>query len=258
MQLMLDGKTLDGVAIERLKAFEPPEGYYLAFSGGKDSICIYDLAVRAKVKFDAHYNVTGIDPPELVKFIKVNYPTVIRDMPEMSIWRWIEKKGLPTRVNRWCCEKLKERGGHGRRVVTGIRWAESNKRSKRQLTEACYKDKLKVYVNPIIDWQDIDVWQYINERNLEYCCLYNEGFKRIGCIMCPMAGMRKEEGNATLKFVTHGVDRAFRYFEGYGISNHIKPDSKSNPFKDKEEYWNWWLSGKSIDDYLESQEVAFE
>lgn len=57
-------------AIDRFKAFEPEDGYYLAFSGGKDSVVIKRLAEMANVKFDAHYNITSVDPPELVKFIK--------------------------------------------------------------------------------------------------------------------------------------------------------------------------------------------
>jgi len=65
----LFGKVNDEIAIERIKSFEPPEGYYVAFSGGKDSIVVLDLVKRAGVKYDAYYHVTGIDPPELVHFI---------------------------------------------------------------------------------------------------------------------------------------------------------------------------------------------
>ncbi|GAH28018.1 unnamed protein product, partial [marine sediment metagenome] len=70
------GEIIDKVqtAIDRLKQFEPPEGYYLAFSGGKDSIVIKELADMAGVSYDAHYNNTTIDPPELVYFIKDIYP----------------------------------------------------------------------------------------------------------------------------------------------------------------------------------------
>lgn len=63
-------------AVERLKLFEPSEGYYLAFSGGKDSVCIKALANMAKVKYHAHYNIVGVDPPELVDFIKKHHPDV--------------------------------------------------------------------------------------------------------------------------------------------------------------------------------------
>ena len=78
LKLSTDGQLLDKVemAIKRLQAFCPEEGYYVAFSGGKDSQCAYHLCEMAGVKFDAHYCVTSIDPPELVRFIKKNYPDV--------------------------------------------------------------------------------------------------------------------------------------------------------------------------------------
>lgn len=42
-------------------------------------------------------------------------------------------------------------------------------------------------LNPIIDWDESDVWEFIREYNVSYCKLYDEGFKRLGCIGCPMA-----------------------------------------------------------------------
>ena len=110
----LFGKTADKVqiAIERIKHFEPPEGYYLAFSGGKDSQTIYHLAEEAGVRFDAHYNLTTVDPPELVYFILENYPDAIIDKPELTMWQLIIKHlGPPNRWMRYCCRELKEHGG---------------------------------------------------------------------------------------------------------------------------------------------------
>ena len=125
------------IAIDRLRAFEPPEGYFVAFSGGKDSQCIYHLCEMAGVKFDAHYSVTSVDPPELVRFIKQHYPDVSIDIPHdkdgkpITMWNLIPKKCTPpTRIVRYCCEKLKESGGEGRLTVTGVRWAESANRKK--------------------------------------------------------------------------------------------------------------------------------
>lgn len=122
-------------AIKRLQSFEPPEGYFVAFSGGKDSQCIYHLCQMAGVKFDAHYNVTSVDPPELVQFIKRQYPDVIFDLPRyangerITMWNLIPKHLMPpTVVTRYCCEALKESNGEGRVVVTGVRWAESARR----------------------------------------------------------------------------------------------------------------------------------
>ena len=68
-------------SIERLKAFCPPEGYYLAFSGGKDSCVCKALLDMSGCKYDAHYRVTGIDPPELVRFIREFHPDVSFEVP---------------------------------------------------------------------------------------------------------------------------------------------------------------------------------
>lgn len=214
-QTSLDDKVQR--AIERLRAFEPPEGYYLAFSGGKDSLCIYHLAKEAGVKFDAHNNHTTVDPPELVRFVRENYPDVIIEKPRMTMWQLIvAKRRPPTRMARYCCDVLKEQGGQGRFCVTGVRWAESSKRRNnraaiellktksskpmlfndndeaRMMMETC-RLKGKQILNPIIDWEDEDVWAYIKSRGLRYCSLYDEGFDRLGCIGCPMAGQAGRE-----------------------------------------------------------------
>ena len=69
-QTNFNGLNMVDVAIKRIQMFEPPEGYYLAFSGGKDSVVIKYLADMANVKYDAHYNLTSIDHPKLVQFVK--------------------------------------------------------------------------------------------------------------------------------------------------------------------------------------------
>lgn len=179
------------IAIENLKYYEREEGYYLAFSGGKDSIVIKELANMAKVKYDAHYSVTTIDPPELIYFMRKHYPDVVWDRPDEPFLTRMIKKGFPQRQRRWCCAEYKERGGSGRLVITGIRKAESNKRAGRQMVESCYKDDTKQYLNIIINWKDEDVWEFIRNRKLSYCRLYDEGFKRIGCVFCPMASKQR-------------------------------------------------------------------
>lgn len=148
-QLNIYGKDKVQVAIDRFKTFEPmagEDGYYLAFSGGKDSSVIKAIADMSGVKYEAHYTHTSVDPPELVRFIKENHPDVMVDMPrypddyknpklagrQITMWNLIpEKKMPPTRITRYCCQELKESKGEGRFVVTGVRWAESVKRSKR-------------------------------------------------------------------------------------------------------------------------------
>lgn len=228
-------------AIDRLRAFEPEEGYYLAFSGGKDSQCIYHLAKMAGVKFDAHYTITSVDPPELIRFIRKNYKDVEMFYPRdsngkvITMWNLIASyNNPPARNNRYCCRDLKESGGKGRVTVTGVRWAESIRRknthgvadvrteSKKIINEAlksetaklngrgaiilnddndenrrtvenCYRTR-KVLVNPIVDWEEEDVWEFLNEvAKVPHCELYDKGVTRIGCIGCPMQDVEDME-----------------------------------------------------------------
>jgi phosphoadenosine phosphosulfate reductase len=180
------------IAIERFKIFEPSDGYYLAFSGGKDSQVIYKLAEMSGVKFDAHYNITTVDPPELIYFIKEKYPTVIFDRPKETMWQLIARHCMPpTRMVRYCCEELKERGGEGRTVVTGVRAAESVRRRSWQMFQPC-KRRHGHILNPIIDWDETDVWDFIKKEIGYWCELYDQGFNRIGCVACPMAGTEKQ------------------------------------------------------------------
>lgn len=148
------------IAIDRIKSFEPKEGYYLAFSGGKDSQCIYHLAKMAGVKFDAHYNVTGIDPPEVVRFIKQHYSDVAMDIPKdkngkrVTMWNLINHNKMPpTGLVRYCCSHLKERGGIGRYCITGVRWAESTKRKNNQGAVTIQK---RGYVRGLIESGDFE------------------------------------------------------------------------------------------------------
>ena len=259
---MLREQTLFGyedkvkIAIERLKTYEPKEeGYYLAFSGGKDSIVIKDLDDKAGVKYDAHYNVTTIDPPELVYFIRDNYKDVAWDRPEEPFLTKMAKKGFPTRRNRWCCGHYKEKGGSGRTVITGVRAAESAKRAGRKMVEACYMDGSKHYLNVIIDWDDQDVWQYIRENGLKYCSLYDEGWKRIGCLFCPMASShRKIEAERYPNFV-----KAFiRAFEQIYKNKKEAGKTAIERWKDGEEMFWWWMSETRTKAEDPDQGVMFE
>lgn len=293
-QLMLcsDGLARTKVenAIKRLQSFEPPEGYFVAFSGGKDSQCIYHLCQMAGVKFDAHYSVTSVDPPELVQFIKRQYPDVIFDLPRyadgsrITMWNLIQKHSMPpTRMVRYCCEELKESRGEGRVVVTGVRWAESARRKAshdvaiikgkpkttgkkaqelgadyrfnksgslvlnddndpaRRMVEHCYRTQ-KVMVNPIVDWETEDVWTFLDEiAKVPHCCLYDQGFKRLGCIGCPMcanAAADLERWPKYKELYLRAFARMIQAREEAGKDNLHQRD-----WSTPEKVMEWWLQG---------------
>lgn len=122
------------IAIYRIRAFEPPEGYCVAYSGGKDSDCIKILAALSGVKFEAIHNLTTVDAPETMQYIKSQPDVKIEkarwpDGRHKTMWNLIVHKGTPpTRLMRYCCSELKERQGRGRFHIIGVRWAESAKR----------------------------------------------------------------------------------------------------------------------------------
>lgn len=180
---------------------------------------------RAGIPFEVIHNHTTVDAPETVKTVRdefrrlelkgitctINYPVYKGE--RVTMWSLIPQKLMPpTRLARYCCSILKERGGAGRFIVTGVRWAESLKRKnnrgiyetvtsdaakkvilnndnddRRRLFETC-TIKSKRVCNPIIDWSDADVWAYIESEHIPVNPLYQCGFSRVGCIGCPMAG----------------------------------------------------------------------
>ena len=226
---------LEHIAIERLKtASEMSLQYYglplvITDSGGKDSQVCKELALRAGIPFEIMHNHTTADAPETVRFVRseakrfedlgikytINMPTY--KGRRTSMWNLIPQKLMPpTRLVRYCCSVLKENGGSGRFISTGVRWSESSSRKnnrgiyeqlgstkakimlnndnddKRLLFENCRLNARRV-VNPIVDWKDEDVWQFLNDVKSPVNPLYAEGWCRVGCIGCPLAGKKGRE-----------------------------------------------------------------
>ena len=224
---------------ERLAlAYDSRGGYYLAFSGGKDSQALLHIAQLAGVRYEGHMNLTSVDPPEVIRFVKQHYPEVELIKPKASIYQIaVEKTLLPTQRVRWCCEEYKENAGAGKVTLIGIRHQESTRRSKRneveissrkfsgtlegfeqyreeklnkprkghttksvnitnatgERTVGCISGKESLLISPIIDWTERDVWEFLNQVcRVPHCSLYDEGYRRIGCICCPMSSYRQK------------------------------------------------------------------
>ena len=225
--------NLEHMAIDRLKhASEMSLNHYkkplvICISGGKDSSVITELAIRSGIPVEFMHNHTTADAPDTVHFVRsefkrleelgyqctINMPTYKGN--RVSMWSLIPQKRMPpTRIVRYCCSVLKEKGGSGRFIATGVRWAESASRKnyrgvferlgsskknklilnndndeRRRLFENCQM-KAKMVVNPIIDWNDDDVYAFLKDAKRAINPLYSDGWSRVGCIGCPMAGKK--------------------------------------------------------------------
>lgn len=257
---------------------DPENGFYLAFSGGKDSQVLYHLAVMGGVKFKARMNLTSVDPPEVIRFVKQHYPEVELIKPKMSIYDMAKKKGcLPTQHVRWCCEEFKEMSGAGKVTLIGIRREESSRRAKRNEVEmdkhkfsgsfdqwsehrekmvTCVGGKDKILVSPILHWTSRDVWEFLNSNNIPHCSLYDKGYKRIGCILCPMSNYKQKIRE--IRDYPHVKRNWIKAIEWMMENKWTEKRLADNP----EMAFNWWISGKSFkqfyaDEYLQ-QKIDFE
>lgn len=214
--------------------YDKDDGFFLAFSGGKDSQALYHIAELGGVKFKAHMNLTSVDPPEVIRFVKKCYPDVELVKPKESIYSIaIRRKILPTMRVRWCCAEFKESAGAGKVTLIGIRHEESSRRARRNEVEissrkfsgtldgleeyrqeqkakearkkskkdgvnimnadqeqtlGCIHGKESLLISPIIHWTEKDVWEFLNQVvQVAHCELYDEGWRRLGCICCPMS-----------------------------------------------------------------------
>lgn len=238
--MFLDDKINYSVTIikktENLALKFQPYGYLVAFSGGKDSQVILELCRMAQVKFKAVFNKTSVDPPELLNFIKINYPQVSVQNPEFSMYQLILKmKFLPMRKKAYCCKYLKERTSDNTVTIVGVRKSESFSRSKRdELISQCTKNYDKFLFSPILDWSDSDVWDFIKLKKLNYCCLYDAGFKRIGCVGCPM-NLRRQQIELALYPHIYSLYRK-------AVAK-LMLEGRYQRFKSPEHVLDWWQSG---------------
>lgn len=273
-QLNVYGRTKVEQAIERLQKFEPPGGYYMAFSGGKDSVTIKALADMAGVRYRAVYSVTSVDPPELVQVIK-SFPDVEMEIPRdeqgraVTMWNLIPRNSIPpTRIARYCCRYLKENmGAPGSIKITGVRLDESSRRKNTRTglevsaaknnahrerldpdtisagdVPAIIEGHYEVILNPIIDWETAEVWEFIHDNNIRYCCLYDEGFTRLGCIGCPM-GMPKQQEAQFERWPAYR-DNYLRAFARMVDNAKARAKAKGAPYigkKDAQAVYDWWL-----------------
>lgn len=198
-----------------------------------------------------------------------------------TMWSLIEQKGVPTRLVRFCCGILKENLGKDRFIATGVRWDESRSREnrepyiavgkniksavmasdevmllednleKRKIVERCQM-KGKMIVNPIIDWKNSDIWEYIRAERIEYNELYDNGYTRVGCIGCPMASKSRWKEFSDYPTYQRAYIRAFDK-----MLESAKKSGRTPKWKTGKEVFLWWMEDQNVEGQMDMFDDGF-
>jgi phosphoadenosine phosphosulfate reductase len=215
----------------------------VSFSGGKDSLVALDLAYRLGLR-KAVFCDTSIEFPETNVYVDevADFYGIEIDIvqPPIDFFKLIELVTSPSRRQRWCCDVLKFgplsawaiKNGIGS-FITGLRRDESKGRA-----EYMHLDRNPLVpvrqINPIIDWTERDVWEYIERYNLPTNPLYSE-FSRVGCWCCPFK--TKNEWKKMEELYPKDVER---------LNSNLHDLAKRLEIKNIDEFvykrgWTYWI-----------------
>ena len=188
--------------------------FYVAYSGGKDSIVLLDLVQRALPhnSFSVVFGDTGMEFPDTYEHIsaiegdlnkkKINYIRACNEsFSPIDSW---ELFGPPSQRIRWCCsvhktapqiiairKYLKKPDFRGVAFI-GIRGDESVSRSEYKDMECGKKHNGQCSAYPILEWNSAELFLYIYQNKLQISRAYKKGSSRVGCLVCPLAANKNE------------------------------------------------------------------
>ncbi len=242
-------KEKKAIAFIRSIANTTDKPLFAGNSGGKDSAVVDKLLQMAGIDYHSFYTNTTIDPPKTISHIRTNYPHTEILQPKETFYQLVERKGLPTRLNRYCCEYLKEYASVGKIVFEGVRSAESRKRKGRDYIQCDDRkwQKGSQHIYPIYDWTNEDVYSFIEKHSIKLAPHYQYA-DRLGCVGCPLVsrkGHRQKEFDLYPKYY-EAIKRAI----AKGMSNNPQWKLTCATDGNAEIAMQWWLSGKTMNEYF--------
>lgn len=257
----------------------------ICYSGGKDSDALLELARMSGIRFEVQHSLTTADAPETVRHVLRTFSKledegvgceVVRPTYKgspVSMWSLIPQKLMPpTRTVRYCCSVLKETGGAGRAIATGVRRSESHARSGRAFANNFskarpasidFEDAARIFeepdspivhddnflrscrirgrtaFQPILEWAEGDVWTLLHGNRAPYNPLYDEGFRRVGCVGCPMADRRRRRDFERWPKYREAYVRSFGKMVAERIRRGLPTEWESG-----EDVFDWWMEGR--------------
>lgn len=199
----------------------------------------------------------------------------------VNMFSLIERKGIPpTRLIRYCCSVFKEASTPRRITAVGVREAESrNRRGRSDFSvrgrmktdykyfdlnhvQEAFKDakthdpvwdctivaaarkKKNLIVSPIYHWEDVDVWAFIQGRGIPYNSLYDMGYSRVGCILCPLA--RKAEKAMYEQNFPWMKENYIKAFDRMLERRKATGKKHDDTWADGEAVYRWWVEDDTI------------
>ncbi len=187
--------------------------FYVAFSGGKDSIVALDMVQRALPHdaFKVVFGDTGMEFPDTYKTVGkieswcksvgIDFLQAKSELNPLDSWR---RFGPPASVTRWCCSvhktspqiillrKILNKLDFKGMAFVGVRGDESLARSKYEYITYGGKHRGQYSCNAILNWSSAEVFLHIYQAGLMLNPAYLLGNRRAGCLICPRAAERNE------------------------------------------------------------------
>ncbi len=181
--------------------------FVVGFSGGKDSLVVYLVVEKATGKSPPIFFMdTGLELPETLQFIESfaekRDVKIIGEKAGNQFWESVDTFGPPARDFRWCCKVLKlgpaatsiaDMIGTDTLSFMGQRKLESFQRSIEPRVSENPWVPGQISANPIQKWNALEVWLYTFKEKEDYNPLYNQGYHRMGCYLCPASPLAELE-----------------------------------------------------------------